>query len=548
MQEFLNNIIPNVMAKLPDFYAAIGDTLLMVVWSGAISFVLGLALGVLITVTKLGGILENKIVYQILDKLVSLFRSIPFIILLTWVMPVSRAIMGTAIYVRGAIVPLVFGAVPFFTRQVESALAELDGGLIEAALSMGSTPLEIIFRVYLKESVAAIARGTTITAISLLNLTAMAGVVGAGGLGDFAIRYGHDRNMLDVTNVTVLVLVIIVCIMEFVGGKVVKKNTHYGVSDMSVSNRKVVIVGAGHVGSHVGYALISQSLADEIVYIDSDHAKAVAQAFDLTDATNYLPVRTKVTAGDYSDAKDAQIMIISAGPLPTGNQTRMDTLGQTIAILKDVTKSIKESGFDGIIVNISNPADVITHYIQHTLNWAPERIFSTSTTLDSARLRRAIAQEIGIDQKSITAYALGEHGESQMVAWSAVTIAGKPLSQWREEYPDTFGKLDLDALADAGREGGWTILRGKQCTEFGIGASAAEVVRAIFYNENRVLSVSVLLDGKYGQHDVYASVPAIVGRDGIAEIIELHLTPEEQEKFNASCKTMSENYQLSLTL
>ena len=105
-----------------------------------------------------------------------------------------------------------------------------------------------------------------------------------------------------------------------------------------------------------------------------------------------------------------------------------------------------------------------------------------------------------------------------------------------------------DALADAGREGGWTILRGKQCTEFGIGASAAEVVRAIFYNENRVLSVSVLLDGKYGQHDVYASVPAIVGRDGIAEIIELHLTPEEQEKFNASCKTMSENYQLSLTL
>ena len=317
---------------------------------------------------------------------------------------------------------------------------------------------------------------------------------------------------------------------------------------MSISNRKVVIVGAGHVGSHVGYALISQSLADEIVYIDSDRAKAVAQALDLTDATNYLPVRTKVTAGDYSDAADAQIMIIAAGPLPSGSQTRMDTLGQTIEILKEVTASIKKSGFDGIIVNISNPADVITHYIQHALNWAPERIFSTSTTLDSARLRRAIAQETGIDQKSITAYALGEHGESQMVAWSAVTIAGKPLSQWREEYPDTFGKLDLDALADAGREGGWTILRGKGCTEFGIGASAAEVVRAIFYNENRVLSVSVLLNGQYGQHDVYASVPAIVGRDGIAHIIELHLTPEEQEKFDASCRTMSDNYQLSLTL
>ena len=241
MQEFLNELIPNVMAKLPDFYAAIGDTLLMVIWSGAISFVLGLILGVLLTVTRPGGILEHKVLYQIVDKLVSLFRSIPFIILLTWVMPVSRAIMGTAIYVRGAIVPLVFGCVPFFTRQVESALAELDPGLIEAALSMGSTPLEIIFQVYLKESVAAIARGTTITAISLLNLTAMAGAVGAGGLGDFAIRYGHDRNMADVTNVTVVVLVLLVCLMELLGGRIVKKNTHGGSQAMKVQTNGIVV-------------------------------------------------------------------------------------------------------------------------------------------------------------------------------------------------------------------------------------------------------------------------------------------------------------------
>ena len=226
MQELITNIAPNLASKLPDFYKALGDTLLMVLWSGAISFVLGLALGVLLIVTRPGGILEHKILYQIVDKLVSLFRSIPFIILLTWVMPITRALAGTVLYVRGAIVPLVFGSVPYFTRQVQSALAELDGGLIEAAQSMGSSPAEIIFRVYLNESVAAIARGTTITVISLLNLTAMAGVAGAGGLGDFAIRYGHDRNMADITNVTVFVLVLLVCIIEFVGGRVVKKNTH----------------------------------------------------------------------------------------------------------------------------------------------------------------------------------------------------------------------------------------------------------------------------------------------------------------------------------
>lgn len=226
MQELLNKWIPNVMGRLPDFWQAIGDTLLMVVWSGVISFVLGLALGVVVTVTRPGGILENRVVYQLLDKLINFIRSIPFIILLTAVMPLSRLIMGTAIYVRGAIVPLVFGTVPFFTRQVESALAQVDKGLVEAALSMGSSPMEIVFRVYLRESIAAIARGTTITLISLIGLTAMAGVVGAGGLGDFAIRYGHDRNMTDVTYVTVLVVFLLVSLIQFIGGRIVKKNTH----------------------------------------------------------------------------------------------------------------------------------------------------------------------------------------------------------------------------------------------------------------------------------------------------------------------------------
>lgn len=226
MQEVLNGLIPNVMDKLPDFFKAIGDTLIMVLWSGSISFVLGLFLGILITVTKKGGILENRVIYHILDKAVNLLRSIPFIILLTWVMPLSRAIMGTAIYVRGAIVPLVFGTVPFFTRQIESALAQTGSGLVEAALSMGCSPLEIIFRVYLRESIAPIARAATITAISLIGLTAMAGVVGAGGLGDFAIRYGHDRNMEDVTWVTVIVIVILVSLIELAGRRIVKKHTH----------------------------------------------------------------------------------------------------------------------------------------------------------------------------------------------------------------------------------------------------------------------------------------------------------------------------------
>ena len=226
MENLLEKLIPNVMARLPDFFKAIGDTLVMVVWSGSIAFVFGLFFGIVVTVTRPGGILENKILYQILDKLINFFRAIPFIILLTWVIPLSRAIMGTAINVKGAIVPLVLGTVPFFSRQVESALAQTDKGLIEAALSMGSSPLEIIFRIYLKESIAPIARATTITAISLVGLTAMAGAVGSGGLGDFAIRYGHDRNMTDVTWVTVITVFLLVSIIQLIGNWIVRKNKH----------------------------------------------------------------------------------------------------------------------------------------------------------------------------------------------------------------------------------------------------------------------------------------------------------------------------------
>lgn len=226
MQEALNNIMPNLIQKWPDFLEAIGDTFIMEVWAGGIGFVIGLAFGIILTVTKPGGILENKVVFKILDIVTNLFRSIPFIILLTALMPLSRLIMGTAIYVRGAIVPLVFGSVPFFTRQVQSALAQTDEGLVEAAASMGSSPWDIITRVYLRESIGPLARATTITAISLLGLTAMAGVVGAGGLGDFAVRYGHDRNMTDITWATVILLVIVVSIVQLIGDTIAKHNTH----------------------------------------------------------------------------------------------------------------------------------------------------------------------------------------------------------------------------------------------------------------------------------------------------------------------------------
>ena len=224
--DFILKILPNVASHPERFFNGFVETLIMTLWSGGISFAIGLLFGITLTVTKKDGILQNSVIYQILDKAINLFRSIPFIILLTGVMPLSRLIMGTAIGVRGAIVPLIFGCVPFFSRQVETALAEVDSGLVEAAESMGLSPFDIIFRVYLKESVAPLVRGTTITLVSLIGLTAMAGAVGAGGLGNYAIMYGHDRNQLDVTWVTIVVLVIVVNLVQLAGNKIIKRNKH----------------------------------------------------------------------------------------------------------------------------------------------------------------------------------------------------------------------------------------------------------------------------------------------------------------------------------
>ena len=318
-----------------------------------------------------------------------------------------------------------------------------------------------------------------------------------------------------------------------------------------MSIRKIGIIGAGHVGSHGGYALISQGLAEEIVYIDIDEKKAAAQALDLQDSSTYLDRTVHVKAGSYDDIKDAGILIVAAGPLPdmaAGQNDRQQTLGATVAILKDIIPKIKASGFNGIIINISNPADVVTHYLQAKLGWDKKRILSTSTTLDSSRVRRAISEETGYSQKSIQAYALGEHGESQFVPWSNVTVGGKPILELIKEQPDRFGKLDLDAIAARAKQAGWIILGGKGSTEFGIGASIANVVKAIFGNEDRILPVSTLLQGEYGQKDVFASVPCRLNQNGVAEVIQLKLTEEEQKKFDASCQSMIANYERALGL
>ena len=226
MAELLNQIIPDVLARSDQLWRAFWETIQMVSISGAISLVLGIPFGVLLFTTREGGILRNRPVNFVLGRICDFFRSIPFILLAMVLLSLSRLVVGTAIGVRGAVIPLLCATIPFLGRQVESALAEVPAGLIEAAQSMGSSPWEIVWRVYLKEAVPGIARGVTITLVSLINFTAIAGTLGAGGLGNFAIMYGHSKNKPQITWTVILIIVILVSLVQAAGSYVARRATH----------------------------------------------------------------------------------------------------------------------------------------------------------------------------------------------------------------------------------------------------------------------------------------------------------------------------------
>nr|WP_243116417.1 methionine ABC transporter permease [Fonticella tunisiensis] len=224
--ELLNSLMPNVIELFPDMVKSLKETLIMVSVSGLVSAALGIPIGVTLVVTREGGILENKVVYTAVGKVINIFRSIPFVILLTAIIPITRFLVGTTIGIKGAMVPLIFGSTPAVSRQIESALLKVDPGVIEAAKSMGSSPLEIIFRVILIEGLPGIVYALTITTVSLIGFTAVAGTVGGGGLGDFAIRYGYQYFKTDVMIVTIIILLLLVNFVQTVGELLLKKLNH----------------------------------------------------------------------------------------------------------------------------------------------------------------------------------------------------------------------------------------------------------------------------------------------------------------------------------
>lgn len=309
---------------------------------------------------------------------------------------------------------------------------------------------------------------------------------------------------------------------------------------MAVKARKVAIIGTGLVGSSCAYALINQCVCEEIIMIDLNKEKAKGEALDLTQAVEYMSLRTKVTVGTYGDCKDVDAVIITAGPPPKAGQTRLDTLEVSIKICDSIVNPIMNSGFNGFFILISNPVDIIAYYVWKISGLPKRRVIGTGTSIDTARLKSILSRYLeAIDPRSIQAFSLGEHGDSQMVPWSKVTIAGQSLKSLREKYPKLCD-LNLDDIVKETARAGWEIYKRKGTTYYGIAGAAVGILKSIFHDEKKVIPVSTLLEGEYGQEDVYMGVPTIIGKHGAETIIELELNDQEQTKFNKSANILKD--------
>lgn len=293
-----------------------------------------------------------------------------------------------------------------------------------------------------------------------------------------------------------------------------------------MNKRRIVIIGAGHVGSHCAYALAMEHVADEIVLIDCDTPKAAAQAMDIADSVAFMQSPVVVRSGDYSDCVDAEIAVVAVGKPRLPGQTRLDMLDDSIVMARDVAAHLREVAYDGIVISITNPADVIADCIRKDLGKPRWRVFSTGTLLDTARLLRTLSELTGADRRSISAISMGEHGDSSMIPFSAVTVGGIPFGQLN---------ISMEHVLERTRNIGIDIINAKGSTEFGIGLALAAMARAILNDEKRVMPVSILLEGEYGISGVPCGVPAVIGRSGVERIIEISLSPDEREQLKHSC-------------
>lgn len=311
---------------------------------------------------------------------------------------------------------------------------------------------------------------------------------------------------------------------------------------MTENSGKIAIIGAGRIGSLCAWSLAMRGIGSEIVLVDIDQPKGKAQATDMSDASMHFTNNVRIVSGGYQDCAGAAVALICVGIRPQG-PSRSEHLSHAAAVLSRVADNLSHSGFSGVTIIASHPNDILTRYFQQASGFPAKKVIGAEALVYTSRLRRMLSERFQTDQSKIEVYAIGECGESQTVTWSAAKVDGQPLLELMERCPETYGRIDLSDVAGKSRRLGWVIQDGKGREEFGITCAACLTVMAVLEDSRSVLPVSVSLDGAYGQHDLYASSPAVIGREGVVQVVEIPLNAGEQAEFAASCLALRDLYQ-----
>ncbi len=312
---------------------------------------------------------------------------------------------------------------------------------------------------------------------------------------------------------------------------------------MNANNRKVVLIGTGMVGMSYAYALLNQNACDELVLIDIDRQRAQGEAMDLNHGLAFAGSHMKIYAGEYADCGDADIVVICAGVAQKPGESRLNLLQRNTAVFRSIVEPVTQSGFNGIFLVATNPVDIMTRVTCALSGFNPRRVIGTGTTLDTARLRYLLGSYFTVDPRNVHAYVMGEHGDTEFVPWSQALISTQPVLEICEHSAGRFHTEELETISEEVRGAAQIIIAAKKATYYGIGMSLIRITRAIFGDENSVLTVSSMLRGEYGQSGVFAGAPCTVNRNGVQRVLSLSLTDAELSRMARSCEVLRESYE-----
>lgn len=303
-------------------------------------------------------------------------------------------------------------------------------------------------------------------------------------------------------------------------------------------NRKIAIIGCGFVGSASAFALMQSGLFSEIALLDADRSRAEGEALDISHGVPFVG-NVRVYAADYDDITDAGIIVVTAGAAQKPGETRLDLVHKNVAIFRSIIPELKKRDYQGILLIVSNPVDVLTLAALRMSGFPENRVFGSGTVLDTARLKTELGRHLSVDSRSVHSFILGEHGDSEIVAWSSANVSGVPLSDFCEMRGFHQHEEAMQRIAESVKNSAYEIIEKKHATYYGIAMSVVRICRAVVMNERSILPVSSMMHGEYGVEGLALSMPAVVGADGVETRVPVVLSVPEQDALRTSAEALA---------